>query len=334
MSFHTTIPELENIKKNVINQFDVNQNSSWDNNLLELNNVLAKGKIEIIPISETVFFLDFDLVCHQDMKFKMFGGNYKVINFLYCLEGELIQQFIVDDASNTISKYQSAVVKTEIEEGLVINFKKNQPLKAFNISVFEEENTTIEDEYIEALFSIFTEKNIVHLNTYNLKIAEHLDNFHNIKGDGIIKKLQVDAVIMMILANMIEEYKLGLKNKITQQTHLTIREISLVRQLAEKINEKPEFPYNINQLMTETGLSAAKLQEGFKLISGFTVTEYIRNIRLKKSEELIRTTDLTISEIVYTIGFSSRSYFSKIFKEKYECSPKHYQEYAGKSLSA
>ena len=334
MSFYTTISELENIKLNLTSQFDVNQNLRWENNILKLNNVLAKGKIEIVPVSETVFFINFDITCFEDIKFRMFGGNYKVINFLYCLEGELKQQFIVDDASNTISKYQSAIVKTEVEEGLVINFKKNQPLKVCNISVFEEKDMILEDEYIEALFSIFTKNNVVHLNAYNLKVAEHLDNFHNIEGEGIIKKLQVDAVIMMILANMIEEYKLGLKNKITQQTHLTIREISLVRQLTEKINEKPEFPYNINQLMTETGLSASKLQEGFKLISGFTVTEYIRNIRLEKSEELIRTTDLTISEIVYTIGFSSRSYFSKIFKEKYECSPKHYQEYAGKSLSA
>ena len=35
--------------------------------------------------------------------------------------------------------------------------------------------------------------------------------------------------------------------------------------------------------------------------------------------------DLNISEIVYTIGFSSRSYFSKIFKEKYNISPNEYK---------
>lgn len=334
MSFHTTTSELKNIKLNITNQFDANQSSKWEDNILILNNTLANGKIEVVPVSETVFFIDFDLVCSEDFKFKMFGGNYKVINFLYCLEGKLQQQFIVENASNKISKYQSAIVKTEVEEGLVINFEKNKALKACNISVFEEEGVVVEDEYIQAIFSIFKENNVVHLNSYNLKTAEHLDNFHNIEGSGIIKKLQVEAIVMMILANMIEEHKHSSESQIAQQTHLTIREISLVRDLCNEINANPEAPYSINQLMADTGLSAAKLQEGFKLISGSTVTEYIRNVRLEKAEELIRTTDLTISEVVYTIGFSSRSYFSKIFKEKYECSPKYYQEHAGQLLSA
>lgn len=49
--------------------------------------------------------------------------------------------------------------------------------------------------------------------------------------------------------------------------------------------------------------------------------------RKKKNlaEKLIKTTDLNISQIVYTIGLSSRSYFSKIFKEKYKCSPREYE---------
>ena len=73
-----------------------------------------------------------------------------------------------------------------------------------------------------------------------------------------------------------------------------------------------------------SGLSPFKLQEGFKTTHGRTVADFIRNVRLEKAEELIKTTDLNISEIVYTIGLSSSSYFSKIFKLKYNCSPKDY----------
>ncbi|GAA0872142.1 hypothetical protein GCM10009117_12890 [Gangjinia marincola] len=55
-----------------------------------------------------------------------------------------------------------------------------------------------------------------------------------------------------------------------------------------------------------------------------TVADYVRNVRLDKAEELMRTTDLNISEIVYSVGLTSRSYFCKIFKQKYKCSPKQY----------
>ncbi|MCB0387243.1 MAG: helix-turn-helix transcriptional regulator, partial [Winogradskyella sp.] len=83
---------------------------------------------------------------------------------------------------------------------------------------------------------------------------------------------------------------------------------------------------------SQFGLSPSKLQEGFKLMHGHTVTEYIREVRIKKAEELIKNTDMNISEVVYTIGLTSRSYFSKIFKEKYNCSPKDYK-FAQRSMA-
>jgi AraC-like DNA-binding protein len=49
-------------------------------------------------------------------------------------------------------------------------------------------------------------------------------------------------------------------------------------------------------------------------------------VRVEKGEELIKTSDMNISQIVYSVGFSSRSYFSKIFRQKYNCSPKEYKE--------
>ena len=68
------------------------------------------------------------------------------------------------------------------------------------------------------------------------------------------------------------------------------------------------------------------MQEGFKAMHGKTINEYVRYVRLTKSEELLKTTDLNISEIVYTLGLTSRSYFSHIFKDMYNCSPSEYKK--------
>ena len=78
-------------------------------------------------------------------------------------------------------------------------------------------------------------------------------------------------------------------------------------------------------MSSEVLLSAAKLQEGFKALHDRTVADYIRNVRLEEAEHLLKTTDFNISEVVYSVGFLSRSYFSKIFKTKYRCSPKEYK---------
>ena len=83
---------------------------------------------------------------------------------------------------------------------------------------------------------------------------------------------------------------------------------------------------SVSQLSIDYGLSQAKLQDGFKFIYKRTVTEFIRHIRLEQSRNLMKTTDLNISQIVYSIGFTSRSYFSKIFKEKFGLSPNEFKK--------
>jgi AraC-like DNA-binding protein len=82
----------------------------------------------------------------------------------------------------------------------------------------------------------------------------------------------------------------------------------------------------LEQLSIESGLSQAKIQDGFKFLYTRTVTEYVRHIRLEAARELMRNGDLNVSQVVYSIGFTSRSYFSKIFKEKYEVTPNEYRK--------
>jgi len=94
----------------------------------------------------------------------------------------------------------------------------------------------------------------------------------------------------------------------------------------ESIKENPQDAYTIDMLCGITGLSPAKLQEGFKAINNRTVSDYIRHVRLLQAQNLMKNGDLNISEIVYSIGFTSRSYFCKIFKAEYGCSPKQYKK--------
>ena len=55
--------------------------------------------------------------------------------------------------------------------------------------------------------------------------------------------------------------------------------------------------------------------------TGKTANQFIKEIRLKKSKELLKSTELTVSEISYSVGFSSPAYFTKCFKQHYKVSP-------------
>lgn len=63
----------------------------------------------------------------------------------------------------------------------------------------------------------------------------------------------------------------------------------------------------------------------FKRSTGHGFTEYLNYVRVTKSEELLRTTDLTILEISLEVGFSSVSYYNRIFKRIKNCTPSIYR---------
>ena len=72
-------------------------------------------------------------------------------------------------------------------------------------------------------------------------------------------------------------------------------------------------------------LSRAQLYAKIKNLTGQAPVEHIRMIRLECSCELLRTTELTIAEIGYEVGFSSPAYFSKCFKDQYNMTPNEFR---------
>ena len=62
----------------------------------------------------------------------------------------------------------------------------------------------------------------------------------------------------------------------------------------------------------------------FKASTGKTLHEYIEDRRIKKSINLLISTDMTLTEIAYECGFSSQSYFSYAFKRHTGLTPRDY----------
>ena len=64
----------------------------------------------------------------------------------------------------------------------------------------------------------------------------------------------------------------------------------------------------------------------FKAVTGTTPLEYRNNIRLQHAADLLLEERLAVEEISNLLGYSSASYFSSAFKQKYSLSPKQYQK--------
>ena len=71
-------------------------------------------------------------------------------------------------------------------------------------------------------------------------------------------------------------------------------------------------------------MSRTQLYRKIQAISGQSVKEFIRIIRLKKAAELLLLKDKNITEIAYTVGFNSLSYFTMSFTEYFGMNPTKY----------
>ena len=78
---------------------------------------------------------------------------------------------------------------------------------------------------------------------------------------------------------------------------------------------------SVEELGEQMGLSRVQLYRKIKALTNYSPVELLRITRLKKASTLLSTTDKTISEITYEVGFTSPSYFTKCYKEYFGESP-------------
>jgi len=93
--------------------------------------------------------------------------------------------------------------------------------------------------------------------------------------------------------------------------------------LVEKNISNPDF--NVNEIALELGMSRVQIYRKVKALMGYSVNDYIINVRLKKAKHLLLNTDKSISEVSSEVGFSSATYFSTTFKNKFKLSPKEFK---------
>lgn len=81
---------------------------------------------------------------------------------------------------------------------------------------------------------------------------------------------------------------------------------------------------NVNFIAEKMNMSHSTLYRKVKAVSGMTVNELIRKIRVQKAEKLLLTGKYTISSVSMMVGFNSNAYFRQCFKEEYGLSPGKY----------
>lgn len=96
--------------------------------------------------------------------------------------------------------------------------------------------------------------------------------------------------------------------------------------ILEFVEENFTKPLDIPTIAKNFGLSEDYFYRIFKKYTGQTPTTFINQLRIRYSKQLLRNTDMSISEISYEVGFNSSSYYAKMFQRFNEVSASNYRK--------
>ena len=96
---------------------------------------------------------------------------------------------------------------------------------------------------------------------------------------------------------------------------------NIIRLIEDHLSESE---LNVNALCELSGISNKQIYRKIKQLTGMSPVEYIKSIRMKKAAMLLQQKKFTIAEVMYMVGFSNHSYFSKCFQAEFGKTPRQY----------
>ena len=145
--------------------------------------------------------------------------------------------------------------------------------------------------------------------------------------DYLSKPFDADE-LKLIVRNRIEQRK-KIRERFSREVTLEPKQIAITS-FDEKFLNKVmtiiedhigDENFSIDELSREVGYSNMHFYRKLKALAGETPSQFLRTIRLKRAAELLRKKSDNVTQIAYSVGFSSLSYFNKCFKEQFGVTP-------------
>jgi signal transduction histidine kinase/ligand-binding sensor domain-containing protein/DNA-binding response OmpR family regulator len=161
-------------------------------------------------------------------------------------------------------------------------------------------------------------------------ISEQIEGLEMGADVYMIKPFNVD--ILKIQVQRLISFKQAIYSKYLKETTL-IPQDSVTNKLDDEFMRKvltfieehlTNSDLNVDQLANCVSLSKVQTYRKVKAISGLSIVEFIRTVRLKKASRLILEGNLNFSEIAFETGFSTPSYFSKCFHDHFGKTPSEF----------
>lgn len=149
---------------------------------------------------------------------------------------------------------------------------------------------------------------------------------YEVLGEVLGTRLQSEAVrsVAALQAWVMKVLKLTIEN-------CGVDGISMMTKLKGFVKQHLDQPISREDLAAHVNLHPDYLSRWFKKETGKSVTAYIIEEKIAMAKELLLTSDLTVSDVALSVGYSNFSYFSKVFKQEVDMNPNQYRKANGQN---
>jgi AraC-like DNA-binding protein len=139
------------------------------------------------------------------------------------------------------------------------------------------------------------------------------------------------ALASDLRARMQKDLPLVAYQQLAIQPHREKEKAALLKLLATRY---ADAELDLETVVSETGINRNKVNDILKAEMGYTFTGYLNKLRLTEASRLlVENATASIAEIAYSVGYKNSSYFNKLFKEEYQCTPRAFREVCRKEAA-
>jgi len=297
-------------------------------NHIEIPDSVGRGKIYIAPVKPGVYLSLADYSLNDPVRFRYLteAENPRIMGIGFCLYGYghskpgcLKKPFSIVSGERAFYSFPSGIEFCE-------TIKSRRML---NLTI------GIEPSFIKSCIKDFPELFPEDLGFVMDEVWQRSDRTPGIVQKlinqilscpfgGISRTFFIEAKVMEILAVVFNESVS--ENLEGKKVELKPEDIEKVQKTAEIIKLNPENFKNLESISRSVGMCRSKLHKCFCLVYGMSPFEYLREFRMETAKSLLLNGKMSITEIAYSLGYSSQSHFAKTFREQVGVLPRKYKK--------
>ncbi|MEF9989979.1 MAG: AraC family transcriptional regulator [Christensenellaceae bacterium] len=235
-----------------------------------------------------------------------------------------------DDASKRI--YELIYKHKDLEDAMTIQLElENRLMNNIKLKNREKSQKLLNEILGGIYFNSFGDLKIIKARVTELVVGlvreavssgAGMDNAFALSGDYIaeIQKLGNIRELDMWLAKVLNNIMFSVLPA------SNLRHTALVQIVKNYIAENYMKKISLNELADLAGFSVSYLSKIFKEETQKSISSYINHERIESAKKLLKTTDISLVDLAYVVGFEEQSYFTKVFKKLEGVSPGRYRD--------